>query len=159
MKKVIGFIIVGLLMAVSSVSAQWATNYNARVTPTKQYLEIYFSGTLDSTGQTYGSLTSNVFSLADYDGVADIDYHYLITNALGSPDVKITLLHSDLDQTAANMVATVLKDTIKTESELSSYLSLQGVRAKYYRLKIESLATGRDGSIFKIMFILPKRDF
>lgn len=146
-----------VLLSFSITKAQWSVNVGRL--DTKYGLELDFAGTMDSTGQTYGTLTSNIFDLSGFDGVTDINYGYLVTNTSGAPKVKVTLLHSDFTSTAASMVATVLQDSIKTETEVNTFQALQGIRAKYYRLKLESLAGGRDASVFKIKFILPKRDY
>ncbi len=161
MRKIYFVVIaLGLFFSTVVVNAQWTKN--AVAYPTKSGLEIYFTGQNDSTGQTYGTLTSNVFTMADYDGVADIEYTYHFTNALGAPKAKVTLLHSDETQVAGSMIATVLIDSCKTEVEAHTYKALQGIRAKYYRLKVESLdgyQAGRDNTVFFLLFTLPKRDF
>lgn len=155
MKKILSTILMALLF-VTIVNAQWTTN--AVAYPTKSDLKIKFEGTLDTLGQTYATLTSNPFSLEDYDGVTDLEYSYLVSHS-GNVKLKVTLLRSDYTITAGSMLSTVLQDSIKIKTESGSYQALQGIRKSAYRLKVESLAGSRDGATFKITLKSPKRDF
>jgi len=159
MKKLKLFSLVFLLMIIPlTLNAQWTNNARTQVKGVSG-LELSFTGTMDTTAGTYATLTSNLFALSDYDGVTDLEYSYYVVCAAGAPKVKITLLHSNETTTASSMIATVLQDSIETETETFTYKALQGIRSKYYRLKLESIAGGRDAAVFSLYFTLPKRDY
>ena len=155
MKRIFLTLLTVLLFA-TIANAQWTTN--AVAYPTKSDLKIKFEGTLDTLGQTYATLTSNPFTLDDYDGVTDLEYSYLLSHS-GNVKVKVTLLRSEYTITAGSMLSTVLQDSIKIKTESGSYQALQGIRKSAYRLKVEALAGSRDGATFKITLKSPKRDF
>lgn len=159
MKKLFLFAALLVVFATPVVKAQWTSGANAAITATATKLDIYFAGTLDTLGQANAILISDPFSLTDYDGVPEIETSFLLSH-VGNVKAKVTLLKSDNTTTAASMDATtILQDSLKVKTETFGFKALQGIRERWYRLKVESLVTGRKNQTFKIHIKSPKRDY
>jgi hypothetical protein len=159
MKKTLVAIFLLLTLFLTVSKAQWTPGYNPKVTGTSSGLELEFKGTLDTAGTTYGKLISDPFTLSDYDGVANIEDSFLLSNA-GNVKVKIALLKSDYFTVPASMDSTtVLQDSLKTKVETFGYVALQGIREKYYTVTVRNLPKGRKTTTFDFKIKSPARDY
>jgi hypothetical protein len=158
MKTLKLFFLTFLLFAVSIVNAQWTTNAN--VDQNKSGYTITFVGTADSLGGTYATMYSNLFSFDDFDGANTAGFSYKLGAPAGSPKLTIKLIGSNTTTTSASMIVLgTIADSATTTTETFSSLNLTAMHAKYLRLKITSVTTGRANPTFSVWTILPKRDF
>lgn len=146
-------------LLVTVVSAQWTTN--AKIIKNSQSGWIaQFAGAADSVGQTYATMTSNMFSLEDFDSNDSLEFSYTFTSALGSPKLTLALYGSDVNQAPASMV--LLKTFVTgatAETETLGSFAFGGIRARYLALKVTAVALGRPDQTFVVFLKAPKRDY
>lgn len=157
MKKFV-FLFVFLFLYTISLQAQWVTN--ASVNQNKSGYTIAFDGTADSLGGTYATMYSNLFSLEDFDGANTAGFSYKLGAPAGLPKLTIKLVGSNTTTTGSSMIVLgTICDSATTTTETFGSLNLAAMHAKYLRLKITSVTTGRANPTFSTWIILPKRDF
>jgi len=142
------------LMFVSFTNAQWIPGQNAKQDSRNGYT--YFAAAMDSVGQTYATLTSNAFSLKEWDAYG-VDWSLKLTSAAGSPKVTVVLIGSDYAATTSGMVTIdtlVTASTAETEQGGTIDFSTYGCK-KYYALKFVAGVAGRADQTF-VAFIKPR---
>lgn len=115
------------LLFSTTVSAQFTSNAYARAGDTG--LKITFAGTIDSTGASASdSLTSNMFTLEDYDGTLNLQYWY--EHSKDTTNVFVMSSRNNVDFTVTDTL--VINNTTNTQVGVS--VDLNGTEAPYYKL-------------------------
>lgn len=155
MKNLFSIVMITMLLSIS-VFGQWTTNYNPEVKSEKSGLELTFTGTLDTAGQTYATLTSNMFSIADFDSKEYISGYYYFNAPAGAPKIYVNWMGSE-DNTNFVLVSQIVDTTV---SETRTYFStnLSNVRPKYNKIVLENVSAGRDNSAFTVKLNLPEKE-
>lgn len=153
------FTLVFALFAILSLNvfAQFTTGYNPETKTSKSALLLTFAGVLDTAAGTYDSLASQVFSLEDFDGEGYFTFYKKFTSTAGSPNILVDL-YGSFDNSTYTLVEQ-LQDTTTSETATFTAKNLSNARAKYYKLVIEQVASGRDNSTFDVRIYAHKRDY
>lgn len=137
-----------------STFGQWTTD--AAANRSNSELVVTFAGQLDTAAATYDSLMSQPFSLEDYDTGDYFTLYYVFTSAAGAPNCLVDIYFSEDNSTYTNFAQLV--DTTTSETPTWTAFQLSNARAKYYKLGIEQVASGRDNTTFTVKIRAIKKD-
>lgn len=158
MRKTLLMMITIMLLSITT-KAQFTTN--AFVKADKTELNIHFVGTLDTLGGANPSLTSNLFDLADYDGVTNltISYRFVPTAPSTAAKVSMSILRSDDDVNYNSVVGdTIISSATSINSWQYTSFTLGNTRAKTLKLHLFNILAG--GNIaFDVYIRSAKRDY
>jgi len=157
MKK--AFFLIAFLLFITTINAQFTTD--AYVKASKTELNIHFVGTLDTLGGATPTLTSNLFDIADYDGVSNltISYRFVPTAPSTAAKVSMALLRSDDDVNYNSIVGdTIISSATSINSWQYTSFTLGNTRPKTLKLYIFNITAG--GNItFDVYIRSAKRDY
>ena len=149
-------------------TAQAQFTNNAKVISNgNNHCVIEWTGTLSDYGGTYASITSNSFSLVDYDAEPYFTYYTKFLSSDSLPKVTVILQRSEDNSTFT--ATTVSTDTLSagdtTETAHWVAKTFGNARSTYYKLNVKQLdqvagsSAGAEGTTFTIRFIAHKRDY
>jgi hypothetical protein len=153
------FVLMTAMIILLSIQAfpQWTSNFNPKDEKGMGGQTLVFTGTLDTAAQTYDDLTSNTFSIEDFDANAYISGFYYFNAPVGAPLIYVNWMGSE-DNTNFTLVEQIV-DTTASETRTYFSTTLGYKRPKYNRLVIENASTGRDNAAFNVTLRLPSRDY
>jgi hypothetical protein len=155
--KLINLLTVILLLATVILNAQISVD-DLDANPNGAVLKI--EGAIDTLGGSYPNVTSDLYESEDFNG-SSLYFSYLFTSAAGSPNATCIIKGSDYNTAAASMVnIDTVFAAVTGETEVHGTISLDnaGALPKYFRIYLQSNATGQD-SDFKFRLKATKRDF
>ena len=147
--------IFALMLIMSTLTLAQFTS-DAVISRNNSGVTVTFAGTLDTLTQTYDSLMSGSFTLEDFDESNYLTVYYDFESTAGSPKALVDLYYSEDNSTFTNV--TQLVDTTTSETPTWTATNLSYVRPAYYKLVVEQVAAGRDGTTFTIKLRYPAKE-